>query len=203
MLACQHTFFYFRAIFLPYFRDDYEKIWRQGRVSMRSDKESRKSGAFCTLISIMLAFSLAACGGKPDISAYQDMPISITGLTEKDFEITPAELIKMDCASESDTGKSEKAGTVEGYGPTLDTFLAQYGKERSDFEKIRFIGKDGYKKTLWGEVLDNDHIVLSLSNGKEPLNDNETPLRLIVPDEESSYWVYGVTQIEFIAKDKK
>jgi hypothetical protein len=169
---------------------------------MRRDKAPGRSRAFCILISIVLTFSLAACGGKPDISAYQDMPVSITGLTDEDFEITPAELIKLDCASESDTGKSEKAGTVEGYGPTLDTFLAQYGKERSDFEKIRFIGKDGYKKTLWGELLDNGQIVLSLSNGKEPLNDSETPLRLVVPGADSSYWVYGVTQIEFIAKQE-
>ena len=52
-------------------------------------------------------------------------------------------------------------------------------------------------------MLDNDQIVLSISGGDDPLNDSETPLRLIVPGAESSYWVYGVVQIEFIAKDKE
>lgn len=155
------------------------------------------------LLFLLPALSTACGNGKPDISAYQDTPISISGLTDEAFEITPAELMEMECVSESDTGKSEKAGTVEGYGPSLDTFLEQYGKERSDFEKIRFIAKDGYKKTLWGELLKNDQIVLSLSDGDKPLSDSEEPLRLIVPGAESSYWVYGVIQIEFIREETK
>lgn len=153
------------------------------------------------LIAVLFIFIilLSACGNQnPDISAYQDMKIQVTGLQEEDFDITPAELIQMDCVSGSSEGNSEKAGTVNGYGPTLDTFLAHYGKERSDFDKILFTGKDGYKKTLWGELLDSDKILLSISNGKDPLSDSETPLRLIVPGQESSYWVYGVTQINFI-----
>lgn len=151
-------------------------------------------------ISIIL---ISACGSqKPDISAYQDMKIHVTGLGEEDFDITPAELIQMDCVSGSSEGSSEKAGTVTGYGPTLDTFLSHYGKERSNFDKIRFTGKDGYKKTLWGELLDSDKILLSISGGKDPLSESETPLRLIVPGQESSYWVYGVTQIDFINEEK-
>ena len=67
------------------------------------------------LISVFLIILLSACGDKsPDISAYQDTPIRVTGLTEEDFDITPAELIKLDCVSESDTGSSEKSGNGRG-----------------------------------------------------------------------------------------
>ena len=167
-------------------------------------KKRVRCGPLLILLILFLVLLLAACeNGKPDISGYQDTPIRITGLTEEEFEITPAELIEMDCVSESDTGESEKAGTVQGYGPSLDTFLARYGKERSDFQKIRFTAKDDYKKTLWGELLKTDGIILSVSNGEDPLNDSEAPLRLIVPGAESSYWVYGVIQIEFIGQETK
>lgn len=155
------------------------------------------------LFSVFVTVSLTACGGEPDISAYENMPIMIMGLEEEDFEITPAELAEMECVSGSGKGDSDKAGAVEGYGPALDTFLAQYGKERSDFEKIRFIGKDGYKKSVSGEMLKDKEIVLSLSNGEKPLKESETPMRLLIPGAESSYWVYGVIQIELIAKNKK
>lgn len=154
---------------------------------------------FVLFLTVLPAFSLTACGdGRPDISAYEDMPILIRGLAEDDFEITPAELAEMECVSGSGTGDSEKAGTVEGYGPTLDSFLSEYGKQRSDFSKIKFTGKDGYKKTIWGEMLEDREIIFSLSNGKEPLNEIETPMRLLIPGEEPGYWVYSVVEIEFI-----
>lgn len=152
----------------------------------------------CTLLAVVLLCQMTACGGKPDISSYEDTPIIIKGLADEDFEITPADLLEMDCVSGSDTGDSDKEGTIDGYGPTLDTFLAVYGKERSDFSKVKFIGKDGYKKTIWGEMLKEKEIVLSVANGEEPLKDSETPIRLLIPGADSSYWVYGVNEIEFI-----
>ena len=150
------------------------------------------------LAAAVLIFSLSSCGGKPDISDYEDMPVQIIGLTEDDFEITPAGLAEMKCESGSGQGGSEKSGNVDGYGPTLDTFLAEYGKERSDFSKIIFTAKDDYKKTVWGDMLEDGKIVLSIANGEEPLNENETPMRLLIPGAESAYWVYGVVKIEFI-----
>jgi len=150
------------------------------------------------LAAIVLLLSLSACGGEPDISAYKDMLIQIIGLTEDNFEITPSELAEMKCESGSGEGSSEKAGSIDGYGPTLDTFLAEYGKERSDFSKIKFTGKDDYKKTVWGDTLKDQEIVFSIANGKDPLKEGETPMRLLIPGEDSSYWVYGVVKIEFI-----
>lgn len=150
------------------------------------------------ILAAFLIPAMQGCGSKPDISAYQETPVMIKGLTEEGFEITPAELIKMECYSESGTGDSDKAGTVEGYGPTLDTFLAAYGKERGDFAKIKFTAKDGYQKTVFGKMLEEKEIVLSVANGEDSLADSETPMRLLIPGAESSYWVYGVTEIEFI-----
>jgi hypothetical protein len=151
---------------------------------------------------LILALTLSGCGSEPDISEYEDVPILIKGLEAQDFEITPGELLKMECVSGEDTGGSDKAGTVTGYGPDLDSFLSEYGRKRSDFSKIRFLAKDEYKKTVWGEMLENSEIVLSVANGNEPLRESEMPMRLLIPGAESSYWVYGVVEIEFIEKEE-
>ena len=150
------------------------------------------------LILLLFIGLITACGSKPDISKYEDIPITVKGLAEEDFEITPAKLADMECVSGSGTGDSDKAGTVEGYGPDLDSFLAGYGKERSDFSKVKFVARDGYKKTVSGDMLQEKEIVFSLSNGKDSLGESETPMRLLIPGAESSYWVYGVVEIEFI-----
>lgn len=165
---------------------------------MSAEPKHFKKAVVWLLLAGMLLWMLTACGGSPDISTYSDMAIIVKGLEEEDVEITPSELMEMDCVSGSDTGSSDKAGTIEGYGPTLDTFLAEYGKKRTDFSKVKFMGKDGYIKTIWGEMLEEKEIVLSIANGEEPLKDNETPIRLLVPGADSSYWVYGVNEIEFI-----
>jgi hypothetical protein len=47
-------------------------------------------------------------------------------------------------------------------------------------------------------MLQEKQIVFSLSNGKDPLGESEIPMRLLIPGAESSYWVYGVVEIEFI-----
>ena len=177
-------------------------------MKRQSETDRNSSIRIMTLIlipltlALILTLTLSGCSSRPDLSEYEDVPILIKGLEAQDFEITPGELLEMDCVSGEDTGGSDKAGTVEGYGPELDSFLSEYGKKRSDFSKIRFLAKDGYKKTIWGEMLENSEIVFSVANGDEPLRENEMPMRLLIPGAESSYWVYGVVEIEFVENEE-
>lgn len=157
---------------------------------------------FTLALTLTLILALSGCSNGPDLSGYEDVPILIKGLEAQEFEITPGELLEMECVSGEDTGGSVKAGTVTGYGPDLDSFLSEYGRKRSDFSKIRFLAKDGYKKTVWGEMLENSEIVLSVANGNEPLRESETPMRLLIPGAESSYWVYGVVEIDFVEHEE-
>ncbi|MDR3278177.1 MAG: hypothetical protein LBT12_05330, partial [Oscillospiraceae bacterium] len=94
-------------------------------------------------------------------------------------------------------GATEKAGTVSGIGPLLDTFLAQYGRKQTDFELIRFIASDAYRITLHEKTLTGSELILILANGKKPLPQNERPLRLLIPGAESSQWIYAIERIEF------
>ncbi|MDR2355159.1 MAG: hypothetical protein LBE16_03080 [Clostridiales Family XIII bacterium] len=149
---------------------------------------------------ILAAAVLTGCGGSgdADISAYGDAPIEIEGLTDTAFVITPNELMALPCVSRSATGETAKAGTVKATGPLLDTFLEKYNKKASDFNRIRFIASDAYRVVLRDEYLTDYEVVLSVASGGDPLPVSERPLRILIPDAESSMWEYACVRIEFV-----
>ncbi|MGI6497418.1 MAG: molybdopterin-dependent oxidoreductase [Oscillospiraceae bacterium] len=151
---------------------------------------------FCVLI-------LSACGPvrvTADLSAYGDTPITIAGLGETEFQVTANALSGLACVSQGVSGKTAKAGSIQAVGPTLETFLAQYGKKISDFTRIRVEAKDGYKQGFLQEKLQEYTFILAVANGNQPLGEEEAPLRLIIPGAPSNEWVRMVTRIEFIAE---
>lgn len=154
-------------------------------------------------LCVVLLVLLCACGDaakvRADLSAYGDTPIEISGLTQEAFSVTPGELAELECVARTATGASAKAGTVNAVGPLLNTFLAQYGKRAEDFKKIRFLCADDYKTVLKGEYLTDYEVVLALTDGEDPLPEGQQPLRLLIPEAESSLWAYGVVRIEFEA----
>ena len=149
------------------------------------------------MLPLLLLLCLTACGGTADISAYGDTPITVSGLLEEDFTVTPNELAALECVSRTATGAMAKAGTVKAYGPLLNTFLAQYGVSASDFYKIRFLCADEYKVVLRDEYLTDYEVVLAVAYQDGPLPEEMRPLRLLIPEAESNKWAYAVTHIEF------
>jgi hypothetical protein len=153
---------------------------------------------------VLLLFFLCACGGtvkvKADISEYGDTPITISGLAESDFTVTPNELAELECVGRTAAGKSDKAGSVDAVGPLLSTFMAQYGKTPEDFEQVLFIASDAYEVVLKDEYLTDYDVVLAVSEGEDPLPEGYRPMRLLIPGAESSMWEYAVTRIVFTQK---
>ena len=166
-----------------------------------TDKVSRWITAVLALLMILTAGGLLSGCGRADISAYEKQEITVRGLKDSDFTITPADLLEMKCVSRQDTGATEKAGTVKAYGPLLSTFLEEYGYAVEDLDRVRFLCKDDYKSVLKDEYLTDYDIILSAAAGKAPLAEKEQPLRILVPEAESSKWAYGITEIEFVLKE--
>lgn len=149
---------------------------------------------------LILTLPLGACSAKvkADISSYEDTPITITGLADEPFETTPGELSEMKCVRQTTKGNTAKAGTVTAVGPTLETFAANHGRELSEFEMVIFYGSDGYLSVADREILKENDIILSLSNGDEPLEERQQPLRIIIPNVDSGKWTRLVNEIEFV-----
>ena len=191
-------------------QEDFER--RAASSRRRGRSRAGAGGAPTRALAVIVAVLVVALAGGglyaasemagPDISDYESVGISISGIEEEDFIVTPAELSELDCVERSVTGTGagaqgeSKAGTVDAYGPTLDTFLAQYGLETTDFTRINFFCKDGYTVTLARDALE-DEAILSIASGDEALEAYRQPLRLVVPDESSGQWCYGVLRIEF------
>lgn len=159
-------------------------------------------------LAVALALVLAAllCTWNvvrgPSIGAYADEEIGIIGLADEDFTVTPAELAELKCSQLTVEGQGKgqggesKAGTVTAYGPTLARFVEKYGFEPTDFARIVVTCSDGYKVTLLGDML-NQTVILSIAQGKSPLDEGHQPMRLVMPSAESGKWCYGVESMEF------
>jgi hypothetical protein len=141
----------------------------------------------------MALLILTGCRPGLDLSGYGDAPITIVGLTDEEFTITPSELAQMELTTQSTRGGSAKAGTVSATGPTLVALIERYGKSPEEFSLARFIAKDDYRVTLHENSIQNRTVILSVS----PLSKDEQPLRLLIPEAESGQWIYGVVRIEF------
>ena len=158
----------------------------------------RRYGILLLIALAMCCLLLSCRNARADITEYGDTPITIAGLADEEFTVTPAELAALECVSRTASGKTAKAGTVNATGPLLDTFLKQYGKSTSDFERIRFIASDFYRVVLKDEYLTEYEVVLAVSNGNAPLIEEHRPLRILIPDADSSMWEYAVVRIEFV-----
>lgn len=147
------------------------------------------------LLCVALLFGMAGC--KADISEYENEEIQIIGLLDEDFTVTPGELAEMECTEATAHGKTAKAGTVQAYGPTLETFLSAYGKSLDEFYSIKFYAKDDYTVTLGRQTFQECDVILSIAMGSEPLYEGQRPLRLVIPEADSGKWTYMVYKIEF------
>ncbi len=149
------------------------------------------------ILALVILMAFTGCHNSIDISSYGDTTIEVVGLKEESFNITPNQLLELECVSRTATGATAKAGTVSVKGPLLDTFLEQYDCKASDFNKIRFLAGDGYKVVLRDEYLTDYEVVMAVSGETEPLPEGQQPMRLLIPEAESGMWTYNIVRIEF------
>jgi hypothetical protein len=186
-------------------------------TSPYAKKAPSLSGRLWRVLGVSLIFVVVAALGSlgvfgiysivrpPAIEAYAQDGISISGITDEDFLITPEELIAYDCTRTAieGTGSGQagesKAGRIRAYGPYLEDFLASYGCSIEDFRRIRVLCKDDYTVILRPERFEGEvDVILSVAEDKDALLPYQRPLRLVIPSESTGQWAIGVVRIEFI-----
>lgn len=153
------------------------------------------------MLAAVLVFAVCTftgCGTDDiDISSYKDAQLILAGVQEEDIVLTVEDLKAMDCKTIKAESTSDKIGEVKATGPWLDTVLEEYGCSQADFTKIKFYGADEYDANLYKEYLSEHPIMLAYGLNGQPLDEETAPIRIIIKDSDSAYWVRMVTKIEF------
>ena len=158
----------------------------------------KKFGIIIMLL-LIVAVTLTGCGTDDiDISSYEDAKVVLSGIEEEDIELTIADLKAMESKTIKTESTSDKIGEVRATGPWLDTVLESYGCKQEDFAKIKFYGADEYDVNLYTEYLAEHPIMLAYGINGEPLEEETAPLRVIIRNSDSAYWVRMVNKIEFV-----
>lgn len=157
----------------------------------------KKLLALLFMLAIM-ACGLCGCGTDDiDISSYKDAQIILTGVTDEDIVLTIEDLKGMEAKTIKTESTSDKIGEVKATGPWLDTVLEPYGCSQSDFSKIKFYGADEYDVNLYTDYLAEHPIMLAYGINGQPLDEETAPVRIIIRNSDSAYWVRMVNKIEF------
>lgn len=130
---------------------------------------------------------------------YADAEITINGLEDQDFTVTVKELMELEAVTEKAEASRFNGDIVDvkATGPTLNTFLEKYGKTQADYELIRFTAQDKYAIAVPQTVLEERDIVLSYLNNGKALDEENSPIQVVVPGERAMYWVRMLSKIEF------
>lgn len=83
-------------------------------------------------------------------------------------------------------------------GGLLDELLDKHGISQTELTGIRVTSIDGYSMEIPSEILKNREIILAYEMGGEPLFEESGPIRIVIPEERSMYWVRNVSTIGIV-----
>jgi len=154
------------------------------------------------LAVFFIAISVSSCSGQQAGSAELDyMPdtITVSGLEDDDITISIKTISDMESVSVKAKAQKSNGDIVKttAKGPTLKSLAEQHDRDLSEFSSVRVSSKDGYSVAIPKEIIEKSDIILSYMDGKKPLSDTESPLRIVVIGERAMYWVRMVDSITF------
>lgn len=155
------------------------------------------------LVLIMLVAMVLLVAGCAQASAEEEKVMgsfSITGVGEEHV-IDVAEMVEQYEAVELYVTSVDSAGETNEYhikGVKLDDVLAGENIDTATFSSLRAVASDGYAIEVPKEIVEAREIVLAYEINGEALADDSKPVRLIVPEERSMYWVRNMVNLDLI-----
>lgn len=149
--------------------------------------------------TIFLMFLITVMTFGTVVSA-EDGEFVISNLKEEDLTISLEKLKELP-AVEKDVTSVDSSGDEDDYtvkGALFSDLLESIGASQEDLKAIRLIAGDGYSIEIPEPVLKNRQIILAYEINGEPLYDNVKPVRVIIPEERSLYWLKNLTEISII-----
>ena len=156
---------------------------------------------FLLAVMAMTVMTVTGCGVDDiDISGYAEEEILIEGISDDPVTINIGQLKELECISVKTESTSDKIGKVKATGPTLETVLADKGIDIQNVRKVTFHGKDDYSYNLNEDYIAEHDIILAFGIDGKPLEAEDAPCRIIIPESDSAYWLRMLDKIEITMK---
>ncbi|QRN84735.1 molybdopterin-dependent oxidoreductase [Clostridia bacterium] len=151
----------------------------------------------CLLAIVLL---VAGCS-QPTANEEESMgSFTVTGIGDERV-ISVADIIEQYDAVEMDVTSVDSAGETNEYhvkGVRLADVLAGEGISAEDYSSMRAVAGDGYAIEVPQEIVEIRDIVLAYEMDGEALPEDSKPIRLIVPEERSMYWVRNMATLDLM-----
>lgn len=175
-------------------------------MTAQSEKKARrriKKQIVIILYAMMiLAVSLGCGNPEIDVATYGSETLTLIGIIDDDTSqpvtLTITELQSLNCVTIKTNSTSDKIGNVKATGPLLETVLDKYGVSMTEIKEIIITATDGYEIVLNQPFISENQLILAFGINGEPLGEDEAPLRLIVPESDSAYWIRMIESIEIV-----
>lgn len=153
------------------------------------------------VIGLALLLLLTACQGK-EPEPQDQATVTLIGLGS-DIELTLAELRELDTYSdEANTINSANEEARRSFtGARVDKILAHYGKSLDGVAAVTVKAGDGYSVEIPKPILETRQLILAWELDGKPLEGKDAPLRMVVPEERTLFWVRNVAQLVFSSEE--
>jgi hypothetical protein len=152
------------------------------------------------IMLVVIALSVAGCTQTSDDEAKVMGSFTISGVGEEHV-MDVVQMVEQYEAVELDVTSVDSQGETNEYhvkGIRLADVLAGEGIGVQDYDSLRAVASDGYAIEVPKEIVAIRDIVLAYEINGEALPDDSKPIRLIVPEERSMYWVRNMTNLDLI-----
>ncbi|MCK4260370.1 MAG: molybdopterin-dependent oxidoreductase [Halanaerobiales bacterium] len=124
----------------------------------------------------------------------------ITGFSDGDIEfgvedLKKFEVVSMDLVTLNSSGNELKYSIA---GSLFDDFLKKNDKSQNSLEAIRLVSGNGYSIEIPAKTLKSKKIILAYIVNGQPLDKKSKPVRVVIPEERSMYWIKNLDKIEII-----
>ncbi|MFO7928746.1 MAG: molybdopterin-dependent oxidoreductase [Candidatus Humimicrobiaceae bacterium] len=155
---------------------------------------SKKGLAILLILFFVVLWILSGCSSD-EIKSGEKLTISGFG---EEIELSLGEIKKFDEVNlEVDSINSDdEKERRKVKGVLLEDIIGSYfEKGMKDVASLRFYAGDGYSVEIPGEVLESEKIILAYGMDGKPLKEWEKPLRSVVTNQRTMYWVKNLVKV--------
>jgi hypothetical protein len=163
-------------------------------------KKRNISVILCTLAVLLIIIS--GCSAAGTAASASTASLKITGMPGGDITVNMSDVQSLK-TYEGKVEGADSAGKPVIYnikGGYFSDLLQKNGYSQPDFSGIRIVATDGYSIEVSQDILKNRDIIIAYEMDGKPLDKDNAPYRVFIPNERAMYWVRMVSEIDVLSE---